>query len=705
MGSKQEISAASATLPEMRQRKAVNPRSIALGLLGVTFICGLTAYNDYVVANTFMIGNFLPVGLLLFFLSFVLVINGPLHKFLPRVAFSTSEVGVALCMMLVSCSLPSSGLMRYLPSQLIAPWYHAGTSSDYAGVMKDANLPDWLFPTFERQGAARSNEPVVKYFWDRVPLEQDTIAAHISAVPWHAWLRPAIAWGLLVAMVVGAVLCVSIIFRRQWAENERLPYPLANVYLSLIEEPAPGRMLNKLFSSRLFWISAVSVFIIHGFNAMYRYDPRIWPQIPIGYAFWQIFGDPPFSYTDWGFKSATLFFCMVGITYFLQSNVALSLWLCFILFQITKMLFGTYQADFSAGMQDDQNFGSVLMFAATIIFVGRQHLLLVLRQMFSKPTADEPRGRYLPYFAAGWGLVLCFLGIVGWAMLAGMTLGSAVIAVTLSGILYLVIARVVAETGLMFVQTNVPLFKPWYFLTQGLPESMAVKTSVTSFFLTGWLGQIFVHDQRESLSGFVSQSLRVADGAAFENERSSKGVLSFTACLLLALGFGFVVSGASMLYVEYNFGATADLRQTSPINGYSMQSAVKSSVLDASKNYQARGGPMENHNRWEHLSIGVIITGALGILRLRFASWPIHPVGYLLAFTYPMMTIWFSIFVGWLAKVVIVRFGGSTMYRDVKPLFVGLIIGEVGAAAFWLVVSLVLNAMGMQYRAITLLPT
>ena len=463
-------------------------------------------------------------------------------------------------------------------------------------------------------------------------------------------------------------------------------------------------MLNSLFSSRWFWIAAGAVFIIHGFNAMSMYQPRIWPKIPIDYAFWGIFSQPPFVYTDWGFKSATLYFCMVGITYFLQSNVALSLWLCYIFFQVTKMMFGSYQADFTAGMQQDQNLGSVLMFAAVVLFVGRQQLVLVARQMFGRPAAGEPQGRYLPYFLAGWGLVLSAAGIVTWMMFAGMSFMPAVIAVGLGGILALVIARVVAETGLMFVQTNVNLGRPWIFAAQSLPESMAVKTSLRSFFLSNWLGQVFVHDQRESLAGFVSQSLRVADGAAYEDEKSWKRVLPFTLCLLLALAFGFLVSGSSMLLVEYNFGATADRKQVTPINTYAMQDAAKG-LLNSAKDYMDKGGPSENHNRWKQTSIGAGITGGLGILRLRFANWPIHPVGYLLAFSYPMQKIWFSIFLGWLVKVLVVKFGGSTMYRGIRPLFVGLIIGEVGAAAFWLMISLVLNAMGMDYHAINLLPT
>lgn len=686
--------------------RAVTLRSVLLGILGVVFICGLTAYNDFVVANTFLVGNFLPIGLLLFFLVFILLINGPLHRWAPRLAFGRGELGVALCMMLISCVMPSSGLMRYLPSQLVTPWYHAGSNSDYANVLKEANVPDWLLPEFSSDSVTgRSNDPIVKYYWQRVQVENDTVAEHFMAVPWAAWARPMFVWGILVAMVVGAMLCLSVVFRRQWVENERLPYPLANVYLSVIEEPRPGTMFNALFSSVWFWIAAVVVFLIHGFNAMATYYPRIWPPVPISFAFWGIYGDPPLSYTDWGFKAATLYFCMVGIVYFLQSNVAFSLWFTFILVQVTRMFYGSYQAELTQGMQQDQNLGAALMFAATVVYIGRHQLLLVAKQMFRRPGPDEAQGRYLPYFVAGWGLLLCTLGMLAWLMAAGVTLFGAMMIVGMAGVLYLVIARVVAETGLMFVQVNVPIFRPWVLLAQSMPETMALKTTATSFFFTGWISSIFVHDQRESLSGFMPQALRVADGAAYERERTWKRVLPFTAVLVLALVLGYVVSGASMLYTEYTYGATLDRKQSTPINGYAADGAVKGQVLDPTKDYLAKGGPSENHNRWAHVGIGAGITGALSAMRLRFANWPLHPIGYILVFAYPMQKIWFSIMVGWLAKVLIVRFGGASMYRSAKPLFVGLIIGEVGAAAFWLVVSLLLNAMGYQYNAVNLLPT
>jgi hypothetical protein len=43
-------------------RRPVNLRSLLLGFAGVSFVCSLTAYNDYVLHNTYMVGNYLPVG-------------------------------------------------------------------------------------------------------------------------------------------------------------------------------------------------------------------------------------------------------------------------------------------------------------------------------------------------------------------------------------------------------------------------------------------------------------------------------------------------------------------------------------------------------------------------------------------------------------------------------------------------------------------
>ncbi len=90
------------------------------------------------------------------------------------------------------------------------------------------------------------------------------------------------------------------------------------------------------------------------------------------------------------------------------------------------------------------------------------------------------------------------------------------------------------------------------------------------------------------------------------------------------------------------------------------------------------------------MTFGAIITGLLYAGAMRFSAWPLMPVGYLLSSTWMLKTIWFSIFLGWLAKVVILRYGGATLFNAARPLFYSLIFGESLAAATWMLITLIL---------------
>jgi hypothetical protein len=137
-----------------------------------------------------------------------------------------------------------------------------------------------------------------------------------------------------------------------------------------------------------------------------------------------------------------------------------------------------------------------------------------------------------------------------------------------------------------------------------------------------------------------------------------------------------------------------------------VRDAVRGQTLNPTLAFMPPGnGPTEVPSRFGHFAFGAILTAVLSVLRLRYVGWPLHPIGYLLVYSYAMHTIWFSIFVGWLAKVLVVRFGGGQMFRSARPFFIGLIFGEAGAAALWMLVSLVRLSMGLNYERIFLLPT
>ncbi len=214
----------------------------------------------------------------------------------------------------------------------------------------------------------------------------------IAAVPWSAWIRPAIAWGTFFGLLFAGVLFLTLIFRHQWVENERLPFPLASVYLSLIEEPRRGRAVNRLFGSKVFWIIFSSVFLIHGLNGLHAYDAQHRPELPLRFNLNNVLSERPWNFTDWGFKSSGVYFTIVGIVYFADTRVALSVWLMFLMSQVFRVVGTPSGAELNGSMQADQIIGATAAFAVAIIWIARRHLADVGRQMVrGRRDVTEPR--------------------------------------------------------------------------------------------------------------------------------------------------------------------------------------------------------------------------------------------------------------------------------------------------------------------------
>jgi hypothetical protein len=93
-----------------------------------------------------------------------------------------------------------------------------------------------------------------------------------------------------------------------------------------------------------------------------------------------------------------------------------------------------------------------------------------------------------------------------------------------------------------------------------------------------------------------------------------------------------------------------------------------------------------NTNSAELTFIGIGLTFSLimMLLRFRFLWWPLHPVGYALATSgWVINFIWFSFWVSWLIKWIILKHGHFKAYRSTTPFFFGLIVGEYAMGCFW----------------------
>ena len=78
------------------------------------------------------------------------------------------------------------------------------------------------------------------------------------------------------------------------------------------------------------------------------------------------------------------------------------------------------------------------------------------------------------------------------------------------------------------------------------------------------------------------------------------------------------------------------------------------------------------------IGIGALLTLILHILRTRFYWWPLHPAGYPLAVSFAIDYFWFTFFISWVLKTIILKSSGVKGYQRAIPFFFGLILGD-----FW----------------------
>jgi len=89
------------------------------------------------------------------------------------------------------------------------------------------------------------------------------------------------------------------------------------------------------------------------------------------------------------------------------------------------------------------------------------------------------------------------------------------------------------------------------------------------------------------------------------------------------------------------------------------------------------------------IAVGFLFTLSLMALRTRFAWWVFHPVGYAVSSSWSMNLLWLPLLVAWIAKAIIIRYGGGAAYQKVVPVALGLILGEFTVGAFWCLYGMV----------------
>ncbi|MBP5232050.1 MAG: hypothetical protein J6333_01440 [Planctomycetes bacterium] len=689
--------------------RAFTLKAILFGLLGVCVINLFAGFNDDRLHGTLFIGNHLPNGTWFLIFCLILVWN-PLAALAGRflgawgkrlLMFNTGEFVVSLSLMLLGSWTPTSGLYRYFLRQLIMPWGYLTSKPAWKEHELLNALPQGVFPLGDRLHDGQiisdlATNPDTMKVYDQVYTNfingagtGNSMLSIDKLLDIFSYWQPALLWywvpllGLFTLSVVG----MSLIVHRQWAHHEQLSYPIAVITSGLIRRES-GRVLPDIFYSRMFQISALLVLFIQLLRLGGAWFPNVIPA-PVLNWWWPVANLFPTinqAGAPWGIQNGTLFFSIVGISYFLASEIGFTMGVSNILLAIVVcQYYLSTGRQVSGGDQDNLRAGAYVGYALILLYTGRDYYWKVVkRALFIEKAATEDDQNA---FLAAWLLLLSFAGMVGllvWGMHLDWLL--ALIYCLILMLFFLVFTRIVCETGLPFLQTG---WVPSGLMLKGLGATFIGGKAIA--FLN-WMSTILAQDPRECLMPFMANSLKVADD---NKVRIRPLVLCGFVALALALGVGFFAKFATIYsYGAHDDGWAAVTPPQSPFDeaARTVASMKATGVLEAAT--AATGLDKIAHVSPDLRDLGFILVGLAGVvvfsfLRFRFTNWPLHPVLFLIWGTYPSQCMAYAFLIGWAVKALIVYFGGGRIYQQLKPVFLGLIVGELMAAALGIAVGIV----------------
>ncbi|MBU0677553.1 MAG: hypothetical protein KJ626_05495 [Verrucomicrobia bacterium] len=662
-------------------------RAVILGLLGAAFVCSYTYFNDWIMRQTMFVGNLMPIsvyGLLVIFLA----LGYPLLRRIRQgMALRPSELAVVVCMVLASCAIPGSNLLRLFTPSIMMPnrFEHTEPGWQKQGVMD-------LVPEGMLVDPSPDEERILSGFTRGLSEADDHIA--FSEVPWSAWIRPMLFWIPLLLSLWIAMLGLATVVHRQWSDHEHLPYPIATFTKSLF--PKADGSKSPIFSNRMFWIALGFVFAIHSYNYLNLWFPNyLLGRIPLGVD-WSSLAELSDTFAKGGGKAFlgfyTLYFTVIAVAYFLPSEVSLSLGIgpfLWVFFTGTLATYGIGQTGwqgnwpFGISLSSMLNLGAYFALLGVIIYTGRHYYSSVFKRAAGFRTAQhvEPS-------AVGGARVFLF-GIVFFtvfaAVFAGLDWPLALLFSLGCVAVYLVMSRLLAETGLFFIVTfGTPATLLWAIMGA---KSLGPQMMLILFMFC----IVMFYDPREALMPYITNGLKLADEFKVNLGKLS---IAIAAALVVGLAVGIPV----VLYFQYDKGID--------VSSWQIQQAKVpfNEVINAMQRLDAQGqleeaGSVTGLKRFVQAAPNgqAMLTFAIGAglvivfsgMRLRFTKWPLHPVLFLVWGTYAGDCFAQSFILGWIIKTGITKYGGASIYQKLKPLMFGLIAGEMLGGVVPMIVSLI----------------
>ena len=615
-------------------------RSIVLGLVLIPLNC------MWVVLAEIMWYSGEPTTISLFynviFLVFLLIVaNMVVKKFRPSWALEPPEILVVYTMLCISSALCGHDMLEILVPILSHLHYYAPIEGRYDEVMQ--HVPQWLIVKGQTALESAYIGQESMYRWENL----------------RPWLGP-MGWWFLFTLALCAVMWgLNLILRKQWTENEKLSYPVIQVPMLMATQ------LDALFRNKLFWLGfgiAGVIDIVNGLNVLFPLLPRI----PIVHVMnlQQFFPNRPWNAMGGAWVSFYPF--AIGMCFFMPTDLAFSCWFFFFFWKVQRVLASHIGVHGMPGFPfvEEQTAGGYYAIALIALWITRHHLkrvfMILMGKSVERETAWERQEVRIAavLIAGGAGFLLWF------CYRAQMTMPIVLVFFTLYFLLSVAITRMRAELGppshdLHHIGPQLQIMK--FMGMTNMHKNYPVDTTMFGFF--NFFNRAYRgHPMPHGLEGF-----RIAERLKMDNRR-----------YLIAMGAsvvaGIICGFWAMLWVFNKYGASA--QAIGPGEWFGREAWDEVNRWFTMPQAHIRGPTYA-------ILIGLVFSLGLAALRMNLTWWPFHPVGYAVSGSWSMDQLWLCIFIAWLIKVLLLKYGGAKAYKPIVPLFVGLILGDFMVGSFW----------------------
>lgn len=626
---------------------AFTPKALVLGCLFTFFVAAGDSYGVFYLRGSYMTLGTSTVGAL-FLLFFLAGLVNPLLKLIhPRAGLHRGELLLIYIMMVMASPLPVFFAGRFIGT-ILTPFYFATPENDWHALIQP-HLADWLQPR---------DLAVMAPFYEG--LEQG------RSIPWAGWLPIFLRWAPLVWALFLAMIAAMVMLRKQWNDYERLTYPLVQVPMALTEQDAAGGRMAPFYKNPVMWTGFAVPAVWGTLHGLHNYFPETVPIAtnvdPIHFIL-PIFDN--LSELQFKFR-----FNILGFFYFLKTEIAFSLWF-FNLFanalRTTFAALGVTSSEMLGGGHSiidpilvHQSMGGMLVLFLFGLFAARKHLRAVGRKALWGDSKVDDSGEILSYRMAALILLGSSAVIVAWLALAGLPVWVTLAFLFTAAALFVGFTRLIAEGGLS--DGSIPVGSAAIVVSavgsSAIGAQGLVVLATTYFWTTG----------RSFAMTSCANSLKLGEGLG-----GSKRPLFWT--MLLAMAIGLVSSMWVVMELGYSYGAL-NLKIPGGKHGF----------------YDYAAGlirtPSEPHLwGWINTGIGAGAMLLLMLARWYYVWWPLHPLGYPIGPTGIMDHLWFDMFLAWLIKVSVLRYGGVALYRRTRPFFMGMIAGHIVPGGIFLFVD------------------